>query len=174
MIATRFLDCSNRYQSIFGSIDHNSMIMTQYDEQNFQLYHNFGVDWSTGSTIVSNSVEKGASKSRLTCRGRRCGSWGQGHPCRTSTWGTACSCSTGSILRDGDPSWGWKVKSWRVVLGQLWHTRSMFNKRHPKMCSKGVSYIFCYFPQSCPLLCLLNFCIFYPLQAVNEQNLKVI
>ena len=59
---------------------------------------------------------------RLTCRGRRCGSWGQGRLCRTSTWGTACSCSTGSILRDGDPSWSLgslKCKKWGCYYGKI-------------------------------------------------------
>ena len=35
---------NNRFQSIFGSIDHNSMIMTEYDNQNFHLDPDFGVD----------------------------------------------------------------------------------------------------------------------------------
>jgi len=47
MIETRFLDSivgKNRFQSIFGSIDHNSTIVTYYDDRNFQLDHDFGVD----------------------------------------------------------------------------------------------------------------------------------
>ena len=47
MIVTRFLDLivgNDWFQSIFGSIDHNSMIMTLYDNQNFQLNHDFGVN----------------------------------------------------------------------------------------------------------------------------------
>ena len=47
MIATRLLDSivgNNRFQSIFSSIDHNSMIVVWYDNQNFQLDHDFGVD----------------------------------------------------------------------------------------------------------------------------------
>ena len=42
MIATGFLDSivdNNLFQSIFGSNDHNSIIMTQYDDLNFQLDH---------------------------------------------------------------------------------------------------------------------------------------
>ena len=47
MITTRFLDSigiKNRFQPIFGSISHNSMIVTCYDDQNFQLDRGFGVD----------------------------------------------------------------------------------------------------------------------------------
>ena len=46
MIATRFVYSivgNDRLQSISGSIDHNSMIVT-CDHQNFQLYLDFGVD----------------------------------------------------------------------------------------------------------------------------------
>ena len=47
MIATKFLDLifgNNRFQKIFGSINHKSMIVTFYDNQNIQLDHDFGVD----------------------------------------------------------------------------------------------------------------------------------
>ena len=47
MIATRFFELivsNNRFKFIIGSIDHNRMIVTYYDDQNFQLYHGFGVD----------------------------------------------------------------------------------------------------------------------------------
>ena len=47
MIATRFMDSivgNTRFQSVFGSVDHNSMIEALYDDQNFQLDHAYGVD----------------------------------------------------------------------------------------------------------------------------------
>ena len=47
MIATRFFDSivgNNQFQSISGSIHHNSMIMTWYDDPTFQLDHDSGVD----------------------------------------------------------------------------------------------------------------------------------
>ena len=47
MIATRFFDSivgNNQFQSIFGSIDNNSMIVTYYDDHNFQLINDLGVD----------------------------------------------------------------------------------------------------------------------------------
>ena len=59
MIVTRFLNFivgNNQFQSIFASIDHSSMIVTKYDDQNFQLNYNFGVDLSAKLTTVSNSV----------------------------------------------------------------------------------------------------------------------
>ena len=44
LITARFFDSivsNNRFQSFFGSINHNSDIV--YDDQNFQLYHDFGI-----------------------------------------------------------------------------------------------------------------------------------
>ena len=61
MIATRFLDLivgNDRFQSVFGSLDYNSMIATQYDDQNFQLDHDFEVDQLTRWPIVGNSGGK--------------------------------------------------------------------------------------------------------------------
>ena len=46
MITSRFLDFivgNNRLPSIFGSIDHNSMIVAQDEDQNVQLDHEIGV-----------------------------------------------------------------------------------------------------------------------------------
>ena len=47
MITSRLLDSivgNNRFQSIFSSINHNSMIVNEHDKHNFQLDHDFGVD----------------------------------------------------------------------------------------------------------------------------------
>ena len=62
MIATTFfdsIDVNNRFQSIFGSIDHNSMILTyKYVDQNFQLDHDFGAGFAAVTVLTGHAVPK--------------------------------------------------------------------------------------------------------------------
>nr|KAF6462354.1 hypothetical protein HJG59_011375 [Molossus molossus] len=42
--------------------------------------------------------------------GQRCGSWHQGHPCRSETWGAACSYNAGNTGRGGP--WPHQDRQW--------------------------------------------------------------